>query len=48
MTIKSHTQKDGTVWEWEETPDLKQWISLQLARKGMIQYEGAIKELAEK
>jgi len=22
MTIKTHTQKDGTIWEWEETPEL--------------------------
>lgn len=20
---KTHTQKDGTIWEWEETPELK-------------------------
>jgi hypothetical protein len=19
---KTHTQKDGTIWEWEETPEL--------------------------
>ena len=21
MTIKTHTQKDGTIWTWEETPE---------------------------
>ena len=26
MTKKTHTQKDGTIWEWEETPELKKWI----------------------
>jgi hypothetical protein len=23
MTKKTHTQKDGTVWEWNETPEVK-------------------------
>lgn len=27
--LKSHTQKDGTVWEWEETPELKEFITRQ-------------------
>lgn len=22
MTLRTYTQKDGTVWEWEETPEL--------------------------
>lgn len=22
MTIRTHTQKDGTEWSWEETPEL--------------------------
>lgn len=22
MTTRTYTQKDGTVWEWEETPEL--------------------------
>lgn len=24
---KTYTQKDGTVWEWEETPDLRKYIT---------------------
>lgn len=24
---KSYTQKDGTLWEWEETPDLRAYIT---------------------
>ena len=24
---KTHTQKDGTIWEWEETPDLIKTLS---------------------
>ncbi len=26
---KSYTQKDGTVWEWEETPELRAYITQQ-------------------
>jgi hypothetical protein len=48
MTIKTHTQKDGTIWEWEETPELKQWISLEVAKKGMLQYNNPIKEQTNK
>lgn len=22
MTIRTYTQKDGTIWEWEETPEV--------------------------
>jgi hypothetical protein len=32
MTTKSHTQKDGTIWEWEETNEftkaLKSYLKL--------------------
>lgn len=31
-TKKSHTQKDGTVWEWEETPELKEFIAKQQSK----------------
>lgn len=24
---KSFTQKDGTIWEWKETPELRAYIS---------------------
>ena len=24
---KTHTQKDGTIWEWVETPELKAFIA---------------------
>ena len=24
---KSYTQKDGTIWEWEETPELRAYIT---------------------
>lgn len=26
---KTHTQKDGTVWEWTETPELRTYITQQ-------------------
>lgn len=26
MTTRTYTQKDGTVWEWEETPELIQQL----------------------
>lgn len=47
MTLRTHTQKDGTIWEWEETEELKKWITLQVAQKAMKQYDGALKELAD-
>jgi len=30
---KSYTQKDGTIWEWEETPELRQFIHQQSGTK---------------
>jgi hypothetical protein len=26
MTTRTYTQKDGTVWEWEETPEVSDVI----------------------
>jgi len=26
---KTHTQKDGTIWEWVETPELREYIKQQ-------------------
>lgn len=26
---KTHTQKDGTIWEWVETPKLREYIKQQ-------------------
>jgi len=26
MTVRTYTQKDGTVWEWEETKELADYI----------------------
>jgi len=26
-TPKSYTQKDGTIWEWVETPELRAYIA---------------------
>lgn len=26
MTTRTYTQKNGTVWEWEETPELARMI----------------------
>lgn len=26
MTVRTYTQKDGTIWEWEETAELAQYI----------------------
>lgn len=34
MTVKTHTQKDGTIWEWEETPELSAYIKQQQSRYG--------------
>jgi hypothetical protein len=28
MTTKTHTQKDGTIWEWEETPELVKLLKI--------------------
>jgi hypothetical protein len=32
---KTHTQKDGTIWEWEETPELL---------KALEDYRSVVKE----
>ena len=29
IVTKTHTQKDGTIWEWEETPELRAFIKQQ-------------------
>ena len=29
---KSYTQKDGTIWEWVETPELKEYIRSQQSK----------------
>ena len=29
IVTKTHTQKDGTIWEWEETPELRAFIEKQ-------------------
>lgn len=34
MTLKTHTQKDGTVWEWEETEELSAYIKKQRLSNG--------------
>ncbi len=26
MTKRTYTQKDGTIWEWDETPELLQLL----------------------
>lgn len=26
MSTRTHTQKDGTIWEWEETPSFQKAI----------------------
>lgn len=26
MTVRTYTQKDGTIWEWEETQELANYI----------------------
>lgn len=33
MATRTYTQKDGTVWEWEETPELSKWIVDYLTSK---------------
>jgi hypothetical protein len=27
MTTRTYTQKDGTIWEWDETPELLQQLN---------------------
>jgi hypothetical protein len=27
MTTRTYTQKDGTIWEWDETPELVKLLS---------------------
>jgi hypothetical protein len=26
MTKRTYTQKDGTIWEWDETPELVKYV----------------------
>jgi hypothetical protein len=26
IVTKTHTQKNGTIWEWQETPQLRKFI----------------------
>jgi hypothetical protein len=33
ITTKTHTQKDGTTWEWQETPELREFIRQQNTTK---------------
>ena len=30
---KSYTQKDGTIWGWVETPELRAYIALEQSTK---------------
>ncbi len=30
--LKTHTQKDGTIWEWTETPELRAFIIQEQSR----------------
>jgi hypothetical protein len=39
--MKSYTQKDGTVWEWEETPETIE----ALKRLREIEQQALIKEI---
>lgn len=48
MATKTHTQKDGTVWEWEETSEIKEWISLQNAKNVMMKIESSIEKTNSK
>ncbi len=34
MTLRTHTQKDGTIWEWEETAELSAYIKQQQSSNG--------------
>lgn len=31
-TPRSYTQKDGTIWEWVETPELREYITREQSR----------------
>ena len=32
---KSYTQKDGSVWEWVETPELRQFIAQHQSKSAL-------------
>ena len=32
-TPKSYTQKDGTIWEWVETPELRAFITQEQSKQ---------------
>jgi len=32
-TLKSYTQKDGTIWEWMETPELREFIAQEHSKQ---------------
>lgn len=39
MNTRTHTQKDGTIWEWEETPNFQ---------KAIKEYHAKVKENTNK
>lgn len=46
MTTRTHTQKDGTIWEWEETPELREWIINELSKRAINDYTEALNDLS--
>lgn len=41
MTTRTYTQKDGTIWEWEETPAASKLIkALHATQKESTKTEG--------
>lgn len=46
MTTRIYTQKDGTVWEWEETKELSQYIK-EIHQKNVTDITGRRQSTSE-
>jgi hypothetical protein len=47
MTIRTHVQKNNTVWEWEETKELVEWIESQNTTQIKVQDKKELNKLAD-
>lgn len=46
MTVRTYTQKDGSVWEWEETPSVLEYIN-QMHQKNVTNTTGRGQDTSE-
>lgn len=46
MTVRTYTQKDNSVWEWDETPELLQYIK-EMHQKNVTNTTGRRQESSE-